>query len=634
MCSSSKRLKLLLINPRSPESFWSFRWAIDSVLPEKRAVNTPLGLATVAALCPSDWDVEIVDENIESVPLAPDADLIGVGGMGVQFARQKELLTYYRANGYYTIAGGSFASLCPEEYESIADTVVAGEAERIFPRFCADFEAGAPLPLYRETGEIALTESPVPRFDLLRLDRYSMVSVQFSRGCPFQCEFCDIIVMFGRKPRTKPVEQILGELGELRRLGAKNVFFVDDNFIGNKPSARELLRALGAWQREHGAPFRFGTEASLNLAQDRELLALLRDANFQWVFLGIESPDPASLREAGKLQNTREDMLVSIHRIYEHGIDVFGGFIVGFDHDTTRTFDAHYDFIMESGIQLAMVGLLTAIPRTPLHARMAREGRLLTDRDHSDNTHLGSNIVPKQMTVESMVAAYRRLYQRLSTDRAIARRIRNKSRHLAPVKDRTGYSLRESVRILWRFARRGLMRASATRTLHVARTVLLARVQSIPAVIADWIAALSIRDYAERHLFARESEPAKLSRRAGALMHRLDRYIHSGSIEVSFDRLMTQVSLRVASQVDRAFFRRASRELRRILRESGCTVALVIEYFDARNDRALRRLLRRLGAYADRVSVSVSDALRDVVQIDSSRFHLVLGRDVTIRTAS
>ena len=194
-------MRLLLVNPRYPESFWSFKWAVEDILPEKRAINPPLGLATLAALCPKDWDIEIVDENVESIPLAPAADLIGVCGMGVQFARQSELLGYYRAQGYRVVAGGSFASLCPERYEGLADTVVAGEAEYTWPRFCSDFAAGSAAALYREAGTVALADSPTPRFDLLKLSLYSTATMQFSRGCPYLCEFCDIIVMFGRKPR-------------------------------------------------------------------------------------------------------------------------------------------------------------------------------------------------------------------------------------------------------------------------------------------------------------------------------------------------------------------------------------------------------------------------------------------------
>jgi radical SAM superfamily enzyme YgiQ (UPF0313 family) len=299
----------LLINPKFPESFWSFQWAIDNVFSGKRATTPPLGLATLAALCPESWQVEIVDENIDPVPSRPDADVVGICGMGVQFKRQKELLAYYREQGYFVVAGGSYASLCPELYGALTDSVVAGEAEYIWKEFCRDFEIGAARPLYRETGEVALTDSPVPRFDLLKLDQYEVASLQFSRGCPFRCEFCDIIVMFGRKPRTKSLEQVGRELDRLREVNVHSVFFVDDNLIGNKPLAKELLQFLYEYQEKHDYWFDFGTEVSLNVAQDDELLRLFQLANFEWVFIGIESPDEESLKETLKFQNTRQDML-------------------------------------------------------------------------------------------------------------------------------------------------------------------------------------------------------------------------------------------------------------------------------------------------------------------------------------
>ena len=339
-------------------------------MPNKRTTNPPLGLATLAALCPPHWEVEIVDENIEPIPLEPQADIVGVCGMGVQFPRQQELLAYYRSRGHYVVAGGSYASLCPEQYTTHADTVVAGESEYIWKEFCRDFEHGSPKPLYHETGTVALTDSPTPRFDLLKLDRYSYVSLQFSRGCPFRCEFCDIIVMFGRKPRVKSLEQVGRELDELRRLKVHNAFFVDDNLIGNLPVAKKLLAFLKEYQDKHNYKFNFGTEASLNMAQHKDLLQLFRDAHFGWVFIGIESTDPASLRETLKTQNLHEDILTSVRRIYSYGIDVMAGFIIGFDHDTTETFEQQYRFITEAGIMVPMIGLLTALPKTPLYDRL------------------------------------------------------------------------------------------------------------------------------------------------------------------------------------------------------------------------------------------------------------------------
>jgi radical SAM superfamily enzyme YgiQ (UPF0313 family) len=620
-------LRLLLINPRAPESFWSFRWALDTILPQKRAVNPPLGLATLAALCPDSWEVTIVDENVESVPLRPKADIVGICGMGVQFERQRELLAWFRTRGYFTVAGGSYASLCPEQYADLADAVIAGEAEYIWKEFCADFEAGAPRALYRETREVSLLDSPTPRFDLLKLDRYNMVSLQFSRGCPFRCEFCDIIVMFGRKPRVKSVDQIHRELDLLRRLGARNVFFVDDNFIGNKPLAKQLLRAIAAYQREHGYVFRFGTEASLNLAQDEELMQLFREANFQWVFIGIESPDPDSLTETGKLQNLREDILTSLQRLYRNGIDVFGGFIVGFDHDTTETFALQHDFIMRSGIQVAMVGLLTALPRTPLFERLRSEGRLL-EESSSDNTRLHTNVIPKRMTLEQMQTGYQELYRRLCSHRGIADRIVAKMRHLAPARGGLSYSLVEQARIAARVFLRGIRPGGWSRWWHFLRTAALATPRQIPLVISEWVSGLSMRQYAARFVVPDPlSEQRLVERYASRLREKLEPYIQTGALEVSLEHVrhaLPNLSVTLRRAADARCLRHAARQLKRILQKSRSTITLRIEKLERADAHHIERLLKRLRRHADRVSVSLAEALHEIVEVDSSRFHLVV----------
>ena len=493
-------MRLLLINPALPESFWSFRWALEKVLGGKRALNPPLGLATLAALCPPHWQVSIVDENVEPLPAAPRADLIGIGGMGVQAPRQKELLRRYRAAGYRVVAGGSYASLCPEEYLEDADHVIAGEAEHIWPRFCADLEKNVPEKIYRETGNVRLEDSPTPRFDLLKLERYATATLQLSRGCPFNCDFCDIIVMFGRRPRYKPVGAIERELEALRRLGARKVFFVDDNFIGNKPKAKETLRFLRDFQQRHGRVMRFGTEASLNLADDPELLGLFREAGFEWAFLGLETPDPETLRAAAKNQNTAGDMLESVRRIYAAGVDILAGFIVGFDRDTPKSFEVQKRFIERSGIMVAMIGLLTALPKTPLFERLKREGRLVEGAAHGDNTGGRSNIVPKGMSVEEMSAGFKRLWAELLSDSAIARRIRNKLAHFGAPPSLRRESFREALAIVRRLLWHGIAPGGPLRAWHFLRSLPLTRPRLLPLAINDWIVALAMRRYAERRL--------------------------------------------------------------------------------------------------------------------------------------
>lgn len=499
-CDPLRRVRLLLISPKFPESFWSFRWAVDKVLPNKRAINPPLGLATLAALCPVHWQVTIVDENIETAPRAPAADIVGICGMGVQFTRQCELLAYYKSRGYFVVAGGSYASLCPEQYAGVANAVISGEAEHIWPQFCSDYEGGQTLSLYREAGTVSLADSPAPRFDLLKLNRYTTATLQFSRGCPYQCEFCDIIVMFGRKPRCKSLAQVELELDALLAAGARNAFFVDDNLIGNRPQAKVLLRGLIDYQRRHGYPFRFGTEVSINLAQDRELLALMRDARFEWVFIGIESSDPQTLKDTRKSQNTHEDTLTSLRRIYAHGIDVLGGFIVGFDNDTLETFEHQYRFIVASGIQAAMVGLLTALPKTPLYARLKAEGRLRLGEQGNDNTKPATNISPKHMSYEQMIAAFQRLHLRLASDYGIAQRIRNKLRYLRDPVYRGEYSLREQLSILTKLMVRGVLPGGPRRVYHFVRTLPFTAPRKLPLVVVDWIAGLAMRDYLRRNI--------------------------------------------------------------------------------------------------------------------------------------
>ncbi|MCC6202021.1 MAG: B12-binding domain-containing radical SAM protein [Gammaproteobacteria bacterium] len=619
--------RLLLINPRFPESFWSFRWALQQVLPGKRAINPPLGLATLAALCPPDWQVTIVDENVESVPLDPAADLIGICGMGVQYARQSELLRYYRDRGHYVVAGGSYASLCPERYQGIADTVISGEAEYIWPRFCADFTAGTAQPLYREEGTVDLADSPTPRFDLLKLNRYTNVGLQFSRGCPFHCEFCDIIVMFGRRQRSKTPEQIGRELDLLRAQEVRSVFFVDDNLIGHHGKVRELLHFLIDYQRRHDYPFSFGTEVSMNLAGDDELLDLFRQARFGWVFIGIESPDPASLRETGKTQNLRKDLLGSLHHIYAHGIDVMAGFIVGFDNDTLDTFARQERFIGASGIQVAMVGLLTALPRTPLYERLQREGRLLCAEAHEDNTRAGTNFRPRNMEYDAMVAAYRALFQRLTSDRGIALRIRHKARSLRRPASAPGYARRERLTILLRLLRHGILPGGPRRWFEFLRTVPLTAPCRWPSIIGDWIAGLSIRDYVERKF---QPDPARAHRLGHQALAQIRRQcavaLRQGTLQASLalSELGAELGLTLRGAVDARFFTSCADRIERMLQRTPATVSVRIEELAANQREHLEGLLRQLARFGDRISIHVSAAMRPLLPIDSSVFNVVL----------
>ncbi|MFI5322701.1 MAG: radical SAM protein [Thermodesulfobacteriota bacterium] len=622
-------MKLLLINPRFPESFWSFKWAVDNIMPEDvRTINPPLGLATLAALCPSDWEVEIIDENIESIPLNPKADIIGICGMGVQFKRQRELLRFYKSHGHFVVAGGSYASLCPEYFETLADTVIAGESEYIWKAFCSDIEKGEPKKLYQETSGVSLEDSPTPRFDLLRLDKYQAVSLQFSRGCPYRCEFCDIIVMFGRKPRVKSFEQVGKELDELRKLNVTNVFFVDDNLIGNKPVAKKLMAYLRDYQKEHCYKFLFGTEASLNMAQDDELLELFKQANFDWVFIGIESPDEESLKETMKFQNTRGDILTSIRHIYSYGIEVLAGFIIGFDNDTTRTFDLQYNFILNSGIQAAMIGLLTAVPKTPLYERLEKDGRLIKEASATDNTKLGTNLIPKQMSYDEMVNGYRELYYRLLDDKTIAERIRNKTSYMSKPLFRSTYGIGEQLQSLRKFFFNGIFPGGFTRTYHFLRTFPFTRPNMVPLVIQDWTIGISMRNYVDRHFIKEFEEKNSLAgNHLESLETSFQRYVSKGALEVSLKRFKNaaaNLSISIKGILDGEFFEHIGPHLERVLQSTPSSITLNIEEFHETQHRHLHELFKRLSRYGDRIHVAVHEKLRDEVHIDSSVFNLVL----------
>ena len=612
--------RLLLINPKFKESFWSFRWALDEVLDGKSAVNPPLGLATIAALTPKHWDVRIVDENVEPIPLDPDVDIVGICGMAIQFPRQRALIQHYKTVGRLVVAGGSYASLCPEAFEGLADVVVSGEAEYIWPRFCADYTNGHTDSLYHETGEVNLADSPVPRFDLLKLDRYTRVSLQFSRGCPYQCEFCDIIVMFGRRPRTKNPEQIGRELDELRAARVHNVFFVDDNFIGHRPRTKALLSYLADYQWKHDYRFQFGVQASVNLADDNALLNLFGQANVSWVFIGIESPDAESLAEANKRQNLKGNLLSAVHKLYRNGIDVFGGFIIGFDNDTVEVFDKQYDFIVRSGIQIAMVGLLTALPKTPLYHRLDAEGRLVPYARADDNTQVTTNFVPKGMTAHEMSVGFVDLHRRLTRDRVIAERIINKTRFMKHRAASAHYRFLESLGILKRFVLHGVLAGGHMRIYHVARTLWHSNVQVWSVVIADWISGLALARYVEMRLTTQPGcTPARTS--IERLKQILARVIPDGDVAV--DSNTWEVSITLARVVETRLFKELTQQLAALAR-SGTNLRIRLDERCTVHPDHLNDLLNRLSKYGDRITLSVHEVMWPFLRIDITKFHLAL----------
>ncbi|MES1260493.1 MAG: B12-binding domain-containing radical SAM protein [Acidobacteriota bacterium] len=379
-------LKVLLVWPKFPPSFWGLEGVLE-MLPEA-AMTPPLGLVTVAALCPATWKLRLLDHAFDEIRDEDYkwADLVMVSSMHAQRTDALAILRRARALGTRTFIGGPWASSEPEVVRLDADHVMVGEAEEIFASVAAALENGTAQSVYRVTDKPDMSGSPIPRFDLLRRDKYTSMPVQFSRGCPFQCDFCDIITIYGRKPRGKSSAQLIAEPDRLRELGWRNeVFIVDDNFIGNSKNALQLAKDLAVWGEKHGRPFSFYTEASVDLADRPELMEAMVAANFMYVFLGIETPSAEALKGSKKFQNLRKDNLEQVRIIQQNGLWVLAGFIVGFDSDDETIFERQREFIERTAITWAMAGMLQAPPTTPLFDRMKAEGRLIEDSQSISN---------------------------------------------------------------------------------------------------------------------------------------------------------------------------------------------------------------------------------------------------------
>jgi len=407
---SGRILRICIINPKFNPSIWSNDYAIDLYGGSARCNMITGCLATLAALVGPRHHVRIIDENVEAIDYETlrGYDVIGVTGMIVQRWHMYRILDDLRGLGAQIVVGGPLVTCDEASFAGRCDVIFHGEAETTWPAYLEDLAAGRPtLTRYVQTARSDMTQIPKPRLDLIQAERYRVASVQFSRGCPFLCEFCDIIVMFGRVPRVKTVAQVIAELQDVVDAGFRQCFLVDDNFIGNKREARKLLTAIAEWQKTLPRPLNLSTEASINLADEPDLLALMQQANFDRVFIGIETPNVASLKEARKTQNLRGDSLVAkVQRIRDAGLIVMGGFIVGFDEDTTEIFDTQYQFIHDSGIVMSSIGILAPLPTTPLYDRLVAEGRLYPEDPECA-------FLPKQMTREELKAGHRALITRV-----------------------------------------------------------------------------------------------------------------------------------------------------------------------------------------------------------------------------
>ena len=415
-------MKILLIYPKNPDTYWSFKHALKFV--SKKAVNPPLGLITVASLLPANWEKKLIDMNVS--PLhehdIKQADYVFISAMSVQLQSVNEIIKRCKSAGKKIVAGGP---LFTEEFDKFSDVdyLVLNEAEITLPVFIKDLLNGDAKHIYKTSDFADLQSSPVPDYSLIRTKKYNSLTLQFTRGCPFNCEFCDITALYGHKVRTKSTEQVLSELENLYNTGWRNnVFFVDDNFIGNKAELKEsLLPAMIEWMRGHNYPFTFMTEASINLADDPVLLDLMVQAGFDQLFIGIETTEEASLIECNKVQNHKRDLMQSVKIIQSAGIEVTAGFIVGFDNDSPSVFQQMIEFIQRSGIITAMVGLLNAPRKTKLYERLEKEGRIIDDWT-GDNTNFSMNFVPK-MNKQILMKGYQNILHGIYSSRPYYERI-------------------------------------------------------------------------------------------------------------------------------------------------------------------------------------------------------------------
>ncbi|MBW1668544.1 MAG: DUF4070 domain-containing protein [Deltaproteobacteria bacterium] len=424
-------MRVLLVYPETPSTFYGFRHALRFI--SKKADGPPLGLLTVAAMLPGEWEKKLIDMNV--APLRDKdilwADYVFVSGMNIQKASFKDVIKRCNELGVKVVAGGPMATIEHEEFDGV-DHFVLNEAEITLPMFLEDLKSGSPKHMYTSSKFPDISLTPVPLWDLLDMKAYATMYLQYSRGCPFNCEFCSVTMLNGHKPRTKSKEQFLAELQSLYELGWRGgIFVVDDNFIGNKKKLKaEMLPALIDWGRRRSYPFEFTTEASINLADDPELVQLMVEAGFHSVFTGIETPNDESLAECGKSQNLHRDLLGSVRFLQRRGLRVSAGFIVGFDHDSPGIFEQMVNFIQKSGIVTAMVGLLNAPPGTRLFQRLKSENRLL-NLASGDNMDGSMNFVPK-MDYERLKRGYREILENIYSHKQYYERVKTLLREYNP----------------------------------------------------------------------------------------------------------------------------------------------------------------------------------------------------------
>jgi radical SAM superfamily enzyme YgiQ (UPF0313 family) len=424
-------MKILLVYPEYPDTFWSFSYALKFV--SKRAANPPLGLLTVAAMLPSEWEKRLVDMNVRRLEDNDLlwADYVFLSAMSIQNESVKTVLNRCSAIGVKVVAGGPLFTQDCEEFSDV-DYLVLNEAEITLPLFLNDLQEGRPNHIYTSNKWADVTTTPIPLWDLINLKHYASMNIQYSRGCPFDCEFCNITSLYGRVPRTKDSDQVITELEKLYTLGWRGgVFFVDDNFIGNKMKLKtEILPVIIQWMEKRQYPFSLITEASINLADDEDLMRMMVQAQFDTVFVGIESPNEESLHECTKIPNKNRDLIASVRKIQSFGMEVQAGFIVGFDKDPASIFERMIGFIQESRIATAMVGLLNAPRGTKLYKRLLGENRLLKSVT-GDNTDFSMNFIPK-MSYEALISGYKKVIETIYSPKYYYARVKEFLRDYKP----------------------------------------------------------------------------------------------------------------------------------------------------------------------------------------------------------
>ena len=493
-------MKILFVYPKYPVTYWGFQHALKFI--SKKASFPPLGLATVAAMFPADDQKRLIDLNV--TPLQDKdilwADYVMISAMAVQKISAREVIDRCKALGVRTVAGGPLFTSEPEEFDDI-DHLVLNEGEITIVEFLRDLQANQPQHIYTTDQFPDLRATPVPLWELIDQKRYSTMNIQYSRGCPFHCDFCNVTSLFGHVPRTKDASQLLNELNALYNSGWRGgVFFVDDNFIGNKKKLMsDILPALINWMTEKNHPFAFLTETSINLADDDKLMEMMVKAGFNTVFVGIESPNESSLAECNKTQNKNRDLISSVKKIQHSGLQVHAGFIVGFDNDTASIFDSLIDFIQQSGIAAAMVGLLNAPKGTKLYQRLAGEGRMLKDFT-GDNTDFSMNFIPK-MDRETLVKGYQRIVNTIYSPNRYYERILVFLKEYNPMASATGpLSLSHIAAFFKSMIRLGIIEKERTYYWRLIFWSLLKRPKVFPLAVT-----LSIYGYHFRKVFESEA---------------------------------------------------------------------------------------------------------------------------------